>query len=247
MPESRAEQVERRALAGEDRAQGAAHARDRRGLGEHLAVVDEALELDVGVERAEDGLGGVEPATTPGARVTRSRRARRRLVDGRVGRDVAAADVLGERRPDDALERRCRRSLPCLELRRGAAPQDDVPLEGLALGREVDAEVGAAALLARERALGDEPCEQVRRRAQALEPGGVADEPAVAPERAAELGGDRRLGRARVVRPSSTSRRPGSSSAASAARRPKTRHSSSEFDASRFAPCTPVAAHSPAA
>ena len=33
---------------------------------------------------------------------------------------------------------------------------------------------------------------------------------------------------------------PGSSTAARAARRPKTRHSSNEFDASRFAPWTPV-------
>ena len=39
----------------------------------------------------------------------------------------------------------------------------------------------------------------------------------------------------------------GSSSAASAARWPKTKHSESEFDASRLAPCRPVHAHSPTA
>ena len=39
----------------------------------------------------------------------------------------------------------------------------------------------------------------------------------------------------------------GSSSPASAARRPNTKHSDSELDASRFAPCRPVQAHSPTA
>ena len=45
----------------------------------------------------------------------------------------------------------------------------------------------------------------------------------------------------------SLGRKAGSSRAARAARRPKTRHSSIEFDASRLAPWTPVHAHSPAA
>ena len=120
-------------------------------------------------------------------------------------------------------------------------------LERLALRREVDAEVRAAALLARERGLGDEPRQQVRRVEQMREARGVADEAAVAPERVAQLGRDG-LGRAAARgRPGSRAGSPGSPSAASAARRPKTRHSSSEFDASRFAPWTPVAAHSPAA
>ena len=60
-------------------------------------------------------------------------------------------------------------------------------LERLALGREVGAEVRAAALLTRERGLRDEPREQVRRVEQAPEPLGVADEAAVAPERRAQL------------------------------------------------------------
>ena len=41
--------------------------------------------------------------------------------------------------------------------------------------------------------------------------------------------------------------RPARRHAASAARRPNTRHSASEFEASRFAPCRPVHAHSPTA
>ena len=79
---------------------------------------------------------------------------------------------------------------------------------------------------------------------QPLEPLGAADHARVLPERLPEsavTGGSAAAARARD-RPGA-----GSASAASAARRPKTRHSSSEFEASRFAPWTPVHAHSPAA
>ena len=61
-------------------------------------------------------------------------------------------------------------------------------LELRTLGREVRAEVRATALLACERALGNEPREEVRRVEEMPEPFGVADETAVVPERRAELG-----------------------------------------------------------
>ena len=49
-------------------------------------------------------------------------------------------------------------------------------------GRAVCAEVRSAALVSHERALGDEPREEVRRAAEALEAGGVANEPRVLPK-----------------------------------------------------------------
>src|SRR5438094_8709610 len=69
------------------------------------------------------------------------------------------------------------------------------------LVREVDAEVAATALRARERAAGDEAGNGVRRAGQAFEPGAVADESRVAPHRLAQVGRhrDRRnRGRRRV-------------------------------------------------
>ena len=50
------------------------------------------------------------------------------------------------------------------------------------LGRAVCAEVRSAALVSRERALGDEPREEMRCPAKTLEPGAVANEPRVLPK-----------------------------------------------------------------
>ena len=50
------------------------------------------------------------------------------------------------------------------------------------LGRAVCTEVRSAALVSRERTLGDEPREEVRCPAKTLEPRGVANEPRVLPK-----------------------------------------------------------------
>ena len=80
------------------------------------------------------------------------------------------------------------RSLPSLEHRLLAGPEDDVHRERRILDREVDAEVAAAALRrgrARSRAIRRASgCGTAR---EPLEPGGVADEPGVLPERPPEL------------------------------------------------------------
>ena len=62
------------------------------------ALLDEGLEVQVAIERAEDGLGDLEPADDAGLLHEELRGAARVRVDRRVGRDVARADVLGERR-----------------------------------------------------------------------------------------------------------------------------------------------------
>ena len=113
---------------------------------------------------------------------------------------------------------------------------------------EIGAGVRAAALLAGERAAGDEPGERMRIvRAAARSVAASRSRPAcrhialrVSREGGAGDGVRRARRRVRV-------RARGSSSAASAARRPKTKHSESEFEASRLAPCRPVQAHSPTA
>ncbi len=61
-----------------------------------------------------------------------------------------------------------------------------MPLEPVPNGGEVDAEVGTAALFPVERALCNESRQEVRARAQPLEPGGVSNETAVAPKCAPE-------------------------------------------------------------
>ena len=71
-----------------------------------------------------------------------------------------------------------------------ARSDDHVPLERLALGREVHAEVRAPALLARQRRLGDEAREQMWHAEEVAEAGCVADQTAVAPERRPQLGRD---------------------------------------------------------
>ena len=110
--------------------------------------------------------------------------------------------------------------------------------------REVEPLMGAAALLARERA-----------RARSAEPAGAGRRAAAAARRRRGLrpawrhsasrlssvsrggGPDAALARVRAASRAST----GSSSAARAARAPNTKHSLSEFDASRLAPCKPGA------
>ena len=66
------------------------------------------------------------------------------------------------------------------------------------LGRVVGAEVRAAALGARERALGDQPGSRCGAVAQALEPGAVADEAGVLPERRGGASGVTALGLVRL-------------------------------------------------
>ena len=85
------------------------------------------------------------------------------------------------------------------------------------------------------------------RRAAARRPVGVALEAGVPPHRLARLARRGRSDRARRAPGVRSAAASGSSSARSAARRPNTKHSDSEFDASRLAPCRPVQAHSPTA
>ena len=80
-----------------------------------------------------------------------------------------------------------------------------MPLERAVLGWEIDAEVRPATLLSRERALGDEPSQEMGGGAEPLETGGIADEAAVRPDGMAELAGDGFLSRClRVDRPGSS-------------------------------------------
>ena len=119
-----------------------------------------------------------------------------------------------------------------------------VLVEGGVALRELGAGVGAARLAARQRGHGDEPGERVRVVRERVEVLRVALQPGERPDRLAGLA----LG-ASIGSPAYGSGSPGagSSSAFSAARRPKTKHSLSEFEASRLAPCRPVQAHSPTA
>ena len=96
------EEVQRRALAGEDRALGPGHAGDG-GAGVHgRPFVDERLEAELRIERAEHRLGDPEPADDAGLLHDEVRRARRVGVDGGLGGDVAVPHVLGEGREGDA-------------------------------------------------------------------------------------------------------------------------------------------------
>ena len=111
---------------------------------------------------------------------------------------------------------------------------------------ELGAGVRAAGLLARERGGGDEPGERVRVAVRARRgPRRVALQAGEAPDGLAGLAAS--AARSRRRRRRRRSRAAGRRAPASAARRPKTKHSLSEFDASRLAPCRPVQAHSPTA
>ena len=81
------------------------HAGDRGRALEHLALVDEPLELDPGIERPEDGLCRFEARHDARGASHELRRPHRVHIDGRIRGDVTAADVLRERRLDDALQR----------------------------------------------------------------------------------------------------------------------------------------------
>ena len=86
---------------------GARAAGDARELGrllEAVAVCRGGLEGDVRIERAEDGLGRRQAADDARLLEQQRRGARCVLGDGGLGRQVAAADVLGERRERDALQ-----------------------------------------------------------------------------------------------------------------------------------------------
>ena len=127
------------------------------------------------------------------------------------------------------------------------------PIErGIALG-VVGALMGAAALLARERAAREQPGEGMGVLAQALQARGGAHDAGVAPERLARLSSRRSGGAGRVPSAWSSAGEGGGASgprvesAWSTARRANTKHSLSEFEARRLAPCRPVQEDSPTA
>ena len=144
-----AEEVERRALAGQDRRGAAREARDDRPAVDRVAVGGERFEAQVGIERVEDVAGDVEAADDAGLLHEDLRRA------GRIGGDdrwvVRSPVPTSSASAADELRVSLR---PCLEHGLLPGTQDDVRLEARILVGEVGAEVRAAALLAGERALG---------------------------------------------------------------------------------------------
>ncbi len=101
-----AEKVERSPLAGQDRARRAVEPGDGRCALEPLALLDERLDRDVPVEGAEDALGDGNAADDAGLLHEELAAAAGPGRDDAVGREVAVADVLGERCLDDAVEGR---------------------------------------------------------------------------------------------------------------------------------------------
>jgi len=71
-----------------------------------VPVQHDRLELEVGIKGPEDGLGNAKPTHDAGFLDEELGRADGIGRHGRLGRDVASSHVLGERRLDDALERR---------------------------------------------------------------------------------------------------------------------------------------------
>ncbi len=126
------------------------------------AVLEHRVDADIGVERAEHRSRRGDTADDAGLLEQQLRAAAEIRGDERLRRHVAVADVLGERELDDAVDR-VGGQLHCLELRCGARPQHDVAGERVVLDRKVLAEVDAAALGARERALREQPHERRRR------------------------------------------------------------------------------------
>ena len=98
-----AEQVEGRPLAGED---GAGRSVDpcQSHQGKLIAVCGKGLEARLRVERAKDGLDSRKPAHDARFFQEDVCSARSVGVDGRLGRHVAAPDVLGQGLAHDALE-----------------------------------------------------------------------------------------------------------------------------------------------
>ena len=118
---------------------------------------------DVRVERPEDGFDRRQAADDARLLEQQPGGTRRVRGDRGLGRHVAAADVLGERDERDALE---------IELlgydhrsRTGSCPGrwTTWPASVRILVRTVGPEVGASALRAGERALGDQPRQEMRR------------------------------------------------------------------------------------
>src|SRR6266487_2741014 len=98
---------------------------------------------------------------------------------------------LRRRRLRSASPRYGRRSVPLLPARLFAAPVDDVRGQVRILVRTVGAEVGAAALLSRESAVGDQARQQVLRAPEPPEAGAVADEAGVLPQSSTDCARDR--------------------------------------------------------
>ena len=242
------EQVERRPLAGEHRAGGALDLATRAGTSPASSRAPSASvgsTAVAGSSAVKTAPAAASPHTTPGSSITSCGPAAGLGAHDRLGRQVAGADVLRERRahdPVDGLGGQLHRSTTGSPSRRTTTCPANASSSVGKSERKC-----APRLSRRARALcRDEPRQEGGRLEQPLEPLGAADQARVVPEGPPQVLGHGRLWRAaravRATRPGA-----GSASAASAARRPKTRHSSSEFEASRFAPCTPVQAHSPAA
>src|SRR5262249_3735993 len=100
-----AEEVERDALSGEDRALLAGHACDDRGRLDGDSVAYECLEVDLGIERPKGRLGRPQPAYDTRLLEQELGRPDCVLRNRRLGRHVAGSDVLGEGCMDDPLER----------------------------------------------------------------------------------------------------------------------------------------------
>ena len=98
------EEVQRRALAREQRAGPAGDAQDGAALVAPDALVDLALELGVGVEGPERCLGGVEAEDHPRRLLDDAGDGAGVGVDRGLGRDVARAHVLGEGLVHELLE-----------------------------------------------------------------------------------------------------------------------------------------------
>jgi hypothetical protein len=99
-----AEEVQRRSLAGEDRAQRPPEARDCGSALHERALLDPGFDPNLGVEGAEDSLDHGEAAHDAGLLEHELAASHRVLVDRGLGRDIALAHVLGERRVGNALE-----------------------------------------------------------------------------------------------------------------------------------------------
>ena len=139
-----------------------------------------------GIERAKTSSASGTPQTTPGSSSSSSARQRASAGHDALGRQVAGADVLGERRRDDAVDG-VGGQLHGSSTGALAAAEDDVRRERRVLGREVGAEVARRGSRARASALSrDQPRQERRRAREPLEPLGAADHARVLPERVAE-------------------------------------------------------------
>src|SRR5262249_29453782 len=233
------EQIERDTLAAEDRAgRPLHHCEDGGDIGDRGSFVDFRLDLDRRVERAKDRGGDRYAAHHAGLLEQQLGMAARVFGHEREGRGVAGAEVLGQRRGDDTLDvfpRQLHRSSSGSRPGRTTRCPANESLSTGKSSRKWTPRLSSRAIphAAIPRTRG---CSSSRRRPR---PQALRIRPAscqsAAPGSAAGAMGE-----------GSASKR-GPSSATRPARRPKTRHSSSEFEASRLAPWTPVHAHSPAA